>query len=104
MAIFLLGATDPNALLDRIVQAVKEGKDIKTWRVDEDGMLIHTPGDWAQKGRFMVTVDSDGEVGFRMKNLDDDAYPYLHGRLVELLMSHFLDGYKTLRIEDLRSK
>lgn len=102
MAIYLRGATDPDALRDRIVKAVRTDLKIETWNVDKDEMLIHTPSNWPEKGRFKVTVNGSGEVTFGIHDWKAGAYQYLHGRLLELLLGHFAGEYKDIRVVDSR--
>lgn len=88
----------PGELLAEILDAVREGEDaestrIETWEVDENGNLRHTgEGDqWLERG-LMIPVIKKRSLDFCFKPGSDKSwgsYGVLNGRLLTLLVNHF---------------
>lgn len=108
MAIYVRGVDAPRAFVQRVLKEVGAGQDatgsrIDTWAVDSNNRLYHTASDWSTKGSFVVDVDAENDVRFLMKDIKDGAFPYLQGRLVELILRHFFDKSYTLILTDART-
>jgi hypothetical protein len=104
--------TDASNLWDEIEKSLEAGedaygRDIRTWELDGDGSLRHTgeQRQWYPKGRFEVFIYPD-RLAFLFRPAEErrakGAYGVLHGRLCELLISHFNDDKRMIYFRDLR--
>lgn len=84
----------PRALLHHIYEAIDEGS-IIAWEYDGDGDLMHIPDQWRGKA-WMHPRALDDRLVFNIRGRKDKPmkkaeYAVYHGRLSEMLLSHF-DG------------
>lgn len=96
--------TRPQALLNAIAAAIKDGT-IKTWLRDAEGDLSHTEtNNNVKDGWFRPKVEASSAIEFTLikrkgePNLDDFSYAYYHGKLVQMLVLHFSDGFSVIEI------
>lgn len=76
----------------KIPVLIKEGK-IDTWEFDEDGDYTHVPEQWRNRA-WMRAIVEEGDlifyiIGRKLSNLSIEEYSVYHGRMAEMLMSHF---------------
>ena len=83
---------DPRGLLRRIKEAVRDGS-IDTWTIDSDGDLTHSPEQWKNRAWFRPKPFDDKLVfyilGSTRKRMSRVVYGVYHGRLIEMLLTHF---------------
>jgi hypothetical protein len=84
----------PQALLDKIKASIRAEK-IVTWAIDSDGDLTHTAPQWANQAWFRAALHQDKLVfhilGTKNKKMTKSVYGVYHGRLIEMLLTHFDD-------------
>lgn len=91
----------PEQLFPAIENGIKIKK-IKSWEIDEDGHITHTPNKFYKKAWFSASVDqNNNEVVFkyiRQKNAKEDKalYGMYHGRLLKMIMSNFYKKFEVL--------
>lgn len=82
----------PAALLTAIKKAIDEEK-ITTWSIDSQGDLTHTPTQWARKAWMRPKVLDDrllfNIVAVKNQTMSKTIYGLYHGRLIEMLLTHF---------------
>jgi hypothetical protein len=89
----LIVKTDkPSELLDSIKKAI-DAKKIETWVYDHAGDLTHSPDQWKDKGWMRPKVEAK-ELRFIFLGNSNivttrTIYAVFHGRLAEMLLSHF---------------
>lgn len=90
MAIIVI-TEEPRWLLNAIYDEL-EDNEIKTWGYDKEGDLTHSPEQWrhlawmrpkVRKGRLIFNIIAGEEV------LSKRIYGIYHGRLIEMLLTHF---------------
>lgn len=83
---------DPTKLLSDVKAAIQDGS-IDTWRLDEDGDLTHSPSQWRYLAWFRPIVEEDRLLfrilGATSKKMSKATYGVYHGRLIEMLLTHF---------------
>ena len=90
---------NPDQLFPALQMGIKIKK-IKSWEIDEDGHITHTPNRYYKKAWFSAIVDPEKEeITFKyikQKNAKDDKalYASYHGRLLKMLMSHFYKKFE----------
>ncbi len=82
----------PKSLLSAIRASIRGGS-IDTWSTDADGDFTHSAEQWKNRAWFRPTVAEDRIIfnilGPRSKSLSRTVYGVYHGRLVEMLLTHF---------------
>jgi hypothetical protein len=82
----------PGALLVQIKQQIRKGA-IETWQLDKDEDLTHVPDQWRNKAWFTATTEENRLVfnilGQKSEKMSRVIYGVYHGRLIEMLLSHF---------------
>ena len=89
---------DPSALLNQIKLRLREGG-IDTWEVDSDGDFTHSPPQWKNKAWFRPRIEA-GRIVFRIlapkaTQISRSVYGVYHGRLIEMLVTHFDASFST---------
>lgn len=95
----LTHVADPDGLVKQIKSDARNNRDgaFSTWKIeartDSKGethqALVHVgQGGWESAGAFQVYA-SGSEVKFRWFNGEKEKYGYLHGRLLEQLITHY---------------
>lgn len=91
MAVNVLGS-EPQELLTAIRKAIRAGS-IVTWLVDSDGDFTHAPEQWKHKAWFRARVTEDRIIfnilAPRNTDMTRAVYAVYHGRLIEMLLTHF---------------
>jgi hypothetical protein len=87
-----VSCTDPDALLRKIRAAIREEK-VKTWLLDKDGDFTHSPDQWKWKA-WLTPQATETELifyilGQKSKKMSSVVYAVYHGRLIEMLLTHF---------------
>jgi hypothetical protein len=86
--------SDPPGLLNDITSSILN-RSIETWLVDSEGDLTHSPTQWQNQAWFRPLVAQDRLafyiLGNRIQAMSTVTYAVYHGRLIEMLLSHF-DG------------
>lgn len=82
----------PAAVLAAVRTEITSGR-VVTWSLDSDGDFTHSPEQWRLKAWFRPQVLSDRLV-FRILtpqkvDMNKLTYAVYHGRLIEMLLSHF---------------
>ena len=85
---------NPQELLSKIRSQISSRK-IETWSIDGDGDLTHEPEQWRYLAWFRPSVEP-GKLAFyilgaKSKKMTKAVYGVYHGRLIEMLLTHF-DG------------
>jgi hypothetical protein len=87
---------DPQGLLSEIRSSIRD-RSIETWLVDGDGDLTHAPTQWQNQAWFRPTVAQDRLafyiLGNRAQAMSKVTYAVYHGRLIEMLLTHFDDRF-----------
>lgn len=82
----------PTALLDEIKVGIRAGS-VKTWQLDTDGDLTHSPEQWRKKAWIRPRTEEDKLVfnilGPKGRRMSSAVYAVYHGRLIEMLLRHF---------------
>lgn len=83
---------DPESLLEEIRRHIRLRK-ITTWKIDKDGDLTHTPEQWVNLA-WMAPKVLEGKLvfnilGSKSKPMSKTTYGVYHGRLIEMLLTHF---------------
>lgn len=99
MAVFIQCA-DPQGLLEKLRAAIKQGK-IETWTLDGDGDLTHSPQQWRLQAWFRPVIET-GKLcfyilGTKNKRMTKSIYGVYHGRLIEMLLTHFDNDFEDAR-------
>jgi hypothetical protein len=85
---------NPSDLLKKVNASIHNGG-ITTWKVDGAGDLTHSPEQWEFKAWFRPSVQDDKLVFFilgrKSEAMSKAIYGVYHGRLIEMLLTHF-DG------------
>ena len=90
---------NPDQLFSALEKGIKSKK-IKSWEIDEDGHITHTPNKFYKKAWFSANIDMDNrEITFkyiRQKNAKEDKglYGVYHGRLLKMIMYNFYKKYE----------
>lgn len=88
----------PEDLLSTIKGAVSEGS-VVGWKVDEDGDFTVTAANIANHAWMRPKVLSDrllfNIIGKKGGTLSTRMYAVYHARLIEMLLNHFDDGFKS---------
>jgi hypothetical protein len=83
---------DPAGLLKEIRGAIQAGT-IETWALDSDGDMTHSAQQWKNLAWFRPRVVADklefSILGTRSHRMSKVTYGVYHGRLIEMLLSHF---------------
>lgn len=83
---------NPRSLLAKVKASIKDGS-IETWSVDSDGDFTHTPEQWRNRAWFRPVASEDKIVfnilGPKSKAISREVYGIFHGRLIEMLLTHF---------------
>jgi hypothetical protein len=91
MAVMVL-CRSPHDLLNKIKSSIQDGK-IQTWTLDKDGDLTHSTDQWRFLAWFRPSLEQDRLVfhilGTRAKPMSKVVYGVYHGRLIEMLLTHF---------------
>lgn len=92
----LVDATDPVVLVKAIKKAIDDGK-IETWSYDDDGDFFHTPDQWKGQGWLRPSISPQflvfGLVGVNEVEMTKTVYGVLHGRFIEMLVTHFDEDF-----------
>ena len=76
----------------KIPVLIKEGK-IDTWEIDEDGDYTHLPHQWHNRAWMRAIIEEQDLVfyiiGRKQSKLSIEEYSVYHGRMAEMIMSHF---------------
>jgi hypothetical protein len=84
--------SEPQELLNGIRKAIRDGS-IETWLVDSDGDFTHAPTQWKHKAWFRPRVTDDRLIfnilAPRGTDMTRTVYGVYHGRLIEMLLTHF---------------
>lgn len=87
-------SADPERLMRSIRKKISDGG-IKTWSIDEDGDLMHTPVQWEGKAWMRPRIQEERIVfnilGNKGAIMTKAIYAVYHGRLIEMLLTHFDD-------------
>jgi len=87
---------DPSGLLRKVKASIRDGA-IDTWSVDSDGDFTHTPEQWKNRAWFRPAIFDDKLVfnilGPRSTPISKTVYGVYHGRLIEMLVTHFDDQF-----------
>lgn len=91
MAVLVL-CDDPSGLLRQVRRAIQE-EYVETWSYDQDGDLTHKPPQWRNQAWMRPQV-GDERLTFniippRNIQISREIYAVYHGRLIEMLLSHF---------------
>jgi hypothetical protein len=83
---------NPQELLSEIKTAIRAGT-VKTWELDTDGDLTHSPEQWKNQAWFRPSVQT-GQLVFMIIGQEGEAmstevYAVYHGRFIEMLLTHF---------------
>lgn len=82
----------PYDLLNKIKASIENGV-VQTWTLDSDGDLTHSPDQWRSEAWFRPALEQDRLVfyilGKRTKPMSKAVYGVYHGRLIEMLLTHF---------------
>ena len=83
---------NPQQLLNGIQAAVQNGS-VQKWQVDSDGDFTYIPEPWNKKAWFRPEV-SVGKLVFHIlgqktQRMSTSVYAVYHGRLIEMLLTHF---------------
>jgi len=83
---------NPIDLLNKIKASIHDGS-IETWLIDKDSDLTHSPAQWKNQAWFRPTVGAGKLVfyiiGPQSKRMSRTVYGVYHGRLIEMLLTHF---------------
>jgi hypothetical protein len=83
---------NPKSLMLLIKEAITNEK-VQTWTLDSDGDLTHSPEQWKDRAWFRPKLFDDRIVfhilGPTSKVLTRTDYAVFHGRLIEMLLTHF---------------
>lgn len=120
MALILSGVDKPSDLRQTIIDRCKPTStekfrtwDLTTGKFKNDPKtypaITHTGegGQWKEKVVFII---QEQDNGLRFAAVDgtakgyDEAYPYVHGRLLELVAAHFGGQFKQATYKDQREK
>jgi hypothetical protein len=87
---------NPQQLLGQLKAAIRAGT-VKTWQLDQDGDLTHSPEQWRGKAWFRPSVET-GVLVFKILGrqsvaMTTEVYAVYHGRLIEMLLAHFDDKF-----------
>jgi hypothetical protein len=79
-------------LWSSIVRGVQENR-IRTWSLIQGNYLTHVADQWANKAFFRPVVQP-GSLLFQIvppqgQKIPGEVYAIYHGRLIEMLLSHF---------------
>lgn len=84
--------SNPSALLGSIKTEIRQAS-IDTWSLDSDGDFTHSPEQWKNKAWFRPKIETDKLVfyilGQKTVKMSKTVYGVYHGRLIEMLLSHF---------------
>ncbi len=82
----------PSALLQEVKAAIQGGS-VDTWFVDSDGDLTHSPPQWRNQAWFRPRLEQGRLVfyilGKKGQAMTKPLYGVYHGRLIEMLLTHF---------------
>jgi hypothetical protein len=88
----MVSCANPQGLLNKIKSAIQGGT-VQTWSVDSDGDFTHTPEQWRYEAWFRPSIEQDKLVFFvlgkRTQAMSKAVYGVYHGRLIEMLLTHF---------------
>ncbi|MDM8556915.1 hypothetical protein QUF75_19485 [Desulfococcaceae bacterium HSG7] len=99
-------AEEPKWLLNAIYEEL-EDNEITTWKCDNEGDLTHSPSQWrhiawmrprVRKGRLIFNIIAGEDI------VSKRIYGVYHGRLIEMLLTHFDDDIRRLYATSLPSK
>ena len=83
---------DPDGLLRSIRRAITAGE-IDTWLIDDDGDFTHSPQQWKYRAWFHPTIKDEllvfNILGRKSEKMSKTVYAVYHGRLAEMLLTHF---------------
>src|SRR5215470_18128541 len=88
--------SNPTDLLNKIKAGIRDGS-IETWQIDSDGDLTHSPPQWRNQAWFRPVALADRIVfnilGQTEKAMSKVDYGVYHGRLIEMLLTHFDEDF-----------
>lgn len=84
--------SNPNSLMHSVRLSIATGT-VVTWSIDSDGDLTHSAEQWKNRAWFRPKVLDDRIIfnilGPKSKALTRTEYAVFHGRLIEMLLTHF---------------
>jgi hypothetical protein len=84
--------SSPSSLMSSLRLSIATGT-VATWSIDADGDLTHSPEQWRDRAWFRPKVLDDRIIfnilGPKSKTLTRTEYAVFHGRLIEMLLTHF---------------
>jgi hypothetical protein len=87
---------NPSELLKRIKDSIREGT-VETWSVDSAGDFTHVPDQWRARAWFRPVLYEDrlvlNIIGIKLKRMNKSVYGVYHGRFIEMLLTHFDNGF-----------
>ncbi len=88
---------DPSGLLREIRAAIRD-RSIETWELDKDGDLTHSTEQWKNVAWFQPVVEENRVLfrilGRKAGKMTKVTYGVYHGRLIEMLLTHFDKKFK----------
>jgi hypothetical protein len=83
---------NPSVLMRSIRSSIADGS-VVTWSIDSDGDFTHSPDQWKNRAWFRPRILDDRIIfnilGPKSKTLTRTEYAVFHGRLIEMLLTHF---------------
>jgi hypothetical protein len=90
----IISTPDPDGLLQNIRAHIDQGQ-IRTWTYDQEGDFTHTPADkqWTNEAWMRPSIQPGclvfSFVPRKDRTLPRVVYAIYHGRLIEMLLTHF---------------